>query len=140
MIFWKEISKINQKQVDNTHNINQNETKSISFMTEIIFIVVKQKLKKCTPTRNDPRSALTLWRNTRKIRDCLVDTWKPIQLFIGKLGNFLAKCLCICWKLQKILFIFKKTYKHIYWNFEHNKNGTDLNAKTKTNKSLFDRN
>lgn len=66
-------------------------------MTEIIFIVVKQKTEKYTLTQNGPQSALTIWRYTRKkYKDCLVDTWKPIQLFIGKLGNFLAKCLCIC--------------------------------------------
>lgn len=43
-------------------------------MTEIIFIVVKQKTEKYTHIQNDPQSALTIWRNTRKIRDCLVDT------------------------------------------------------------------
>lgn len=43
-------------------------------MTEIIFIVVKQKKLKNTHIQNDPQSALTIWRNTRKIRDCLVDT------------------------------------------------------------------
>lgn len=68
-------------------------------MTEIIFIVVKPKKTK-KQTQNDPQSAL-IWRNTLERRknkwDCLVDTWKkPIQFFIGKLGNFLAKCLCIC--------------------------------------------
>lgn len=96
-------------------------------MTEIIFIVVKQKTEKYTLTQNGPQSALTIWRYTseKKIRDCLVDTWKPIQLFIGKLGNFLAKCLCICWKLQKILFIFKKnmqTYLLKFWKPQNERN------------------
>lgn len=109
------------------------QQKSISFMTEIIFIVVKQKTEKYTHIQNDPQSALTIWRNTRKIRDCLVDTWKPIQLFIGKLGNFLAKCLCICWKLQKILFIFKKKHTNISTKILKSKtNGTDLNAKMRS--------
>lgn len=39
-------------------------TKSISFMTEIIFIVVKQKTEKYTLTQNGPQSALIIWRNT----------------------------------------------------------------------------
>lgn len=43
-------------------------------------------------------------------------------------------------KTAKDFIYIQKTYKHIYANFEQNKNGTDLNAKTKTNKSLFDRN
>lgn len=118
MIFWKENNK-NKSKVDNTHNINQNNNKKALALWQKLFSLSLNKKLKNTHIQNDPQSALTIWRNTRKIRDCLVDTWKPIQLFIGKLGNFLAKCLCICWKLQKILFIFKKsiqTYLLKFWN------------------------
>lgn len=62
VIFWK-ATKPNQTKHDNTHNINKRKqiTKiSNSFMTEIIFIVVKPK--KLKHTQNHPQSAL-IWRN-----------------------------------------------------------------------------
>lgn len=77
VIFWK-ATKPNQTKHDNTHNINKKKqiTKiSNSFMTEIIFIVVKPK-KKLKHTQNDPQSAL-IWRNALEKKnkwDCLVDT------------------------------------------------------------------
>lgn len=67
--------KPNQKLTIRTTSTKTTTTKSISFMTEIIFIVVKQKTEKYTLTQNGPQSALTIWRYTsEKIRDCLVDT------------------------------------------------------------------
>lgn len=45
------------------------------FMTEIIFIVVKTK----RTNLGQP-----IWRDTPRDEDCLVENWKPIQLFIGK--------------------------------------------------------
>lgn len=132
--------KTNQKLTIRTTSTKITTTKSISFMTEIIFIVVKQKTEKYTLTQNGPQSALTIWRYTseKKIRDCLVDTWKPIQLFIGKLGNFLAKCLCICWKLQKILFIFKKKHTNISTKIlkTPKTNGTDFSAKMRFKRKI----
>lgn len=133
MIFWKENNK-NKSKVDNTHNINQNNNKkALALWQKLFSLSLNKNTEKYTHIQNDPQSALTIWRNTRKIRDCLVDTWKPIQLFIGKLGNFLAKCLCICWKLQKILFIFKKKHTNISTKILKSKtNGTDLNAKMRS--------
>lgn len=64
-----------QKKPEIKLTIRTNEMLQTLFMTEIIFIVVKTK----RTNLGQP-----IWRDTPRDEDCLVENWKPIQLFIGK--------------------------------------------------------
>lgn len=94
-------------------------------MTEIIFIVVKQKTEKYTLTQNGPQSALTIWRYTRK-KNTRLFSWyvktdpvvhRQIRKLFSKMFMYLLKTAKDFIYIQKI-----QTYLLKFWKPQNERN------------------
>lgn len=85
-------------------------------MTEIIFIVVKQKTEKYTLTQNGPQSALTIWRYTSEKKHTGLFSWyvKTDPVVHRQIRKLFSKMFMYLLKTAKDFIYIQKKYKHIY--------------------------